>query len=182
MCLPAKSGGCLNQRQMKVIRYMFLLTCIIVGCKKDDFKLDYSGIKPIILVPNTNWPGQSLYGAQPQDSVFGVKKLNLYARVSYAVPLDHAVKVSFKADPDLIDAYNSKYGTSYAALPANAYQAATLDLTIPAGVQQTSIPVVLFPDKIAGTTDYLIAFTVASAEGQTIAANAKSIIFTLKGQ
>jgi hypothetical protein len=167
---------------MKIFIYSLLLACTLVSCKKNDFNLDLSGIEPMVLVPNTNWPGQNLYGSQPQDSLFGVTRLNLYARVSYAVALDKPVKVTFKSDPGLLTAYNAKWGTAYQLLPTDAYNVVSPEVTIPAGVQQASVPITLNPQKISGTQDYFLAFTISSADGLGFAANAKSIIFTLKGQ
>ncbi|MES2456136.1 MAG: DUF1735 domain-containing protein [Bacteroidota bacterium] len=167
---------------MKSTLYLLLLLLSLCSCKKNDYRLDYSGIKPIVIVPNANWPGKSLYDPQPSDSLFGVQKLKLYARVSYAAALDHPVKVTFKPAPELLADYNTKWYTAYELLPADAYQASSLEVTIPANVKEAVLPVSIFPDKIAGTTDYFMAFTISSAGGENVAANAKTIIFTLKGQ
>jgi hypothetical protein len=168
--------------KMKIAIPILLLVMTITGCKKNEFVLDYSGIDPIIIVPNSNWPGKGLYDPMPVDSAYGVETLTLYARVSYADPLDHPVKVTFKVAPELLADYNTKWGTSYQLLPSDAYEVSLLQVTIPAGVQQATIPITLFPQKINGTQDYFIAFTLDSADSENIAANAKSIIFTLKGQ
>jgi len=167
---------------MKLKIYILLvLTGAIVGCKKNEGKLDYSGIKPVILVPTANWPGKSLWD-QPMDSLFGVEKLNLSARVSYANPLDHPVKVTFKPAPELLGAYNNRWYTSYEWLPDDAYQIPTFEVTIPAGKKEASIPITVFPQKISGFQGYFIAFTISSADKEIIAANSKSMVFTLKGQ
>jgi hypothetical protein len=98
------------------------------------------------------------------------------------VPFDKDLKVSFIKDDALAAEYNSKWGTAYQPLPDNCFQVTTLDLTIPAGQQQATIPITLYPARISGSQDYIIAYTIKMAEGQTIASNQKSIVFTLKGQ
>jgi len=167
---------------MKIYICFLILAGLACGCKKNEFVLDYSGIKPVIIIPNGNWPSKSQYEPQPLDSLFGVQQLKLYARVSYATALDKPVKVIFKEDPTLLESYNTRWGTNYKALPAAAYRAATLELNIPAGVHQAFIPVQVFPAQFNGTDDYLIAYTISSAEDQIIGANAKSIVFTIKGK
>lgn len=167
---------------MKITIAVLLLLMSITGCKKNDYILDYSGIEPVILIPNSNWPGKSVYDPMPEDSAWGVETLQLYARVSYANPLNHAVKVSFKLSPELLDDYNTKWGMSYQLLPADAYELPSLQLTILAGEKQLAIPVTVFPEKISGEQNYFIAFTIDSTDSEIIAANAKTMIFTLKGQ
>ena len=166
---------------MKTYICFLILACMACGCKKNEFVLDYSGIEPVMIIPNGNWPLKSPYDPQPLDSVFGVQQLKLYARVSYATALDKPVKVTFKEDLTILDDYNTKWGTSYKALPKAAYSAATLELNIPAGIRQAFIPVQVIPAQFNGTDDYLIAYTISSAEDQVIGANAKTIVFTIKG-
>lgn len=166
---------------MKRIIYILLLAIVMAGCKKSEYILDYSGIEPIMLIPNTNWPGKSLYDPQPMDSVYGVTQLRLYARVSYATALDRVVKVKFAEDTEMLEAYNAKWGMSYQALPVDAYEVSGLELTIPAGEKQGFITVGINPEKFNGVDDYLIAFKISEAD-MPVAANAKTIVFGLKGQ
>lgn len=100
-----------------------------------------------------------------------MQKLKLYARVSYATALDKPVKVIFKEDPTLLDSYNTKWGTNYKALPAAAYRAGTLELNIRAGTHQAFIPVQVFTALFNGTDDYLIVYTISSADDQIIGTN-----------
>jgi len=167
---------------MKILFSFLVLSCLMSGCRKNDFILDYSGIKPIVIIPNANWPGISEYDLQPVDSLFGVKELKVYAKVSYAFPLEKAVKVTFVENQDMLATYNNKWGTGYKALPAAAYSISSYDVTIAAGTQQAFIPVTIYPEKFNGNDDYLIAFTISAAGEEMIASNAKTIVFTLKGQ
>jgi len=167
---------------MKILFSFLLLSCLIGGCKKSDFILDYSGIKPVIIVPNANWPGASPYDPQPADSLFGVTALKLYGKVSYATTLDKPVKITFVENADMLAEYNNKWGMNYKALPAAAYHIDSYEMTISAGTQQAFIPITIYPENFNGTDDYLIAFTISAAGEQTIASNAKTIVFTLKGQ
>lgn len=154
---------------------------VLPGCLKNEVTLDYTGIEPMMLIPNANWPAKGL-AAPPTDSAAGTTRLNLYARVSYEKPLDKNVLVKFTLDDALVDAYNNKWGTAYRLLPASCYQVSALEVTIPAGVQQAAIPINLLPANIDPQYDYILPFTILSAEGNTIAANFKSMIFTLKGK
>lgn len=195
MYSPVKSGGCLNTitskisnmfiliiKRSRLLFPLLLFISLCSGCLKRDLDFDYSGIKPVVLIPNANWPASDPWAPAPQDSSFGVTRLQLYARFSFQVPFDRALKVSFVKDDALVAAYNNKWGTAYQPLPADCFQVGALELTIPAGQQQAAIPITLFPDKISGATDYILAYTMTAADGQTIASNQKSIVFTLKGQ
>ncbi len=151
------------------------------ACLKNEVTLDYSGIQPVVLIPNANWPPKG-FTSPVTDSVAGTTRLNLFARVSYEKPLTKSVLVKFTLDNALVDAYNIQWGTSYKLLPANCYQVASLEVSIPAGSQQAVIPITVLPADIDPQNDYILPFTITTADGQTISANFKSIVFTLKGQ
>jgi hypothetical protein len=168
--------------RIRILLPLFFLACFCNGCLKRDVLFDYSGIKPVVLIPNANWPAMDAWSPAPQDSAFGITTLQLYARFSFQVPFDKDLKVNFIKDDALAVEYNSKWGTNYQLLPDNCYQAIPLELTIPAGSQQAAIPITLYPARINGSQDYIIAYTIKTAEGQTIASNQKSMVFTLKGQ
>lgn len=166
---------------MKHIIPFFLILLVLSGCLKNDVTLDYTGIQPLMLIPNANWPPKG-QAAPLTDSVAGTTRLNLYARVSYEKPLGKNVLVKFTLDNALVDEYNNKWGTAYRLLPANCYQVSALETTISAGEQQAVIPITVLPANIDPQYDYILPFTILSADGNTIASNLKSMIFTLKGQ
>jgi hypothetical protein len=166
---------------MKHIIPFFLLLLVLSGCLKNEVTLDYTGIQPLMLIPNANWPPKGLT-APLTDSAAGTTRLNLYARVSYEKPLGKNVLVKFTLDNALVDEYNNKWGTAYRLLPANCYQVNALEATIPAGEQQAVIPITVLHANIDPQYDYILPFTILSADGNTIASNLKSMIFTLKGQ
>ncbi|MRG45477.1 DUF1735 domain-containing protein [Chitinophaga sp. SYP-B3965] len=167
---------------MKHIISAFILLFLLSGCLKNEVVLDYSGIQPVVLVPNSNWPPRG-FGAGPlTDSVKGTTLLNLYAKVSYVNALNKNVQVKFAPDNALIAAYNTQWGTDYKLLPDSCYTVSSLDLTIPAETKQAFLPITLIPSKINPQYDYILAYSITQADGLTVASNFKSMLFTLKGQ
>jgi Domain of unknown function (DUF1735). len=167
---------------MKHIISAFLLIFFLSGCLKNDVVLDYSGIQPIVVIPDSNWPARG-FGAMPlTDSIKGTTRLNLYAKVSYVNPLKTNVLVKFSPDNALVAAYNTQWGTDYKLLPDSCYTVNSLDLTIPADTKQASLPVTLIPSKIDPQYDYILAYSITQAGALSVASNFKSMIFTLKGQ
>jgi hypothetical protein len=167
---------------MKHITSAFLLIFLLSGCLKNDVVLDYSGIQPIVLIPDSNWPARG-FGAMPlTDSIKGTTLLNLYAKVSYVNALKKDVPVKFVQDNALIAAYNAQWGTDYKLLPDSCYTVNSLELTIPANTKQASLPVTLIPSKINGQYDYILAYSISQAGEHAVASNFRSMIFTLKGQ
>lgn len=167
---------------MKHITSAFILLFLLSGCLKNEVVLDYSGIQPIVLVPNSNWPVRGFGAAQLTDSVKGTTLLNLYAKVSYVNALKNDVLVKFTLDNALVAAYNAQWGTDYKLLPDSCYTVNSLELMIPAETKQASLPVTLIPSKINGQYDYMLAYSITQAGEHTVASNFKSMIFTLKGQ
>jgi hypothetical protein len=167
---------------MKHITSAFILLFLLSGCLKNEVVVDYSGIQPVVLIPDSNWPARG-FGAVPlTDSVKGTTLLNLYAKVSYVNPLNKAVMVKFAPDNALIAAYNAQWGTDYKLLPDSCYTVNNLELTIPAETRQASLPVTLIPSKINPQYDYILAYSITQAGELTVSSNFKSMIFTLKGQ
>lgn len=166
---------------MKFLLPFSIILLLFSGCLKNEVTLDYSGIQPTITIPNANWPVKG-YASQPMDSAAGTTKLNLYARVSFESALEKSVLVRFSLDNALVASYNQHWGTSYQLLPANCYQVGALEVTIPAGAKQAALPITLLTANIDPANDYILPFSITSADGNIVAANFKSIVFTLKGQ
>lgn len=173
---------------MKILFSILLFGCICTGCLKKDEVLDYSGINPVVAIPNSNWPAQAF---PAEDSVFDATlssaKVNLYAKISFQAPLNTDLKITIQNDAGLVTEYNNKFGggrgwQDYILLPASAYQLPNLQLTIPAGSQQAILPITVYPDKMISGEKYILPFTIIGAESSTIAANYKTMIYTVMVQ
>ncbi|MFT3701311.1 MAG: DUF1735 domain-containing protein [Agriterribacter sp.] len=70
-------------------------------------------------------------------------------------------------------------GQAYIGLPDDAFQLQSLELTIPKGSLQAGIPVTVFPGMLTTTEKYMLAFSIADANGYTIASNFGTMIFTI---
>ncbi|THU37033.1 DUF1735 domain-containing protein [Niastella caeni] len=164
------------------MKYIIPFALIFLSaCLKNEVTLDYSGIKPVIVIPNANWPVKG-YAPQLTDSVAGITRLNVYARVSHEKPLDKDVRVKFVIDNAQAEQYNNQWGADYRLLPANCYQANAMEITIPAGTQQVLLPVTIIPGNMDPQYNYILPVSIASADGYTVGANFKTMIFTLKGR
>ena len=166
---------------IKLLGVAAVSSMLFSSCLKDTPVTDYSdsGIKPIVLIPNGNWPKNQEITPLAVDYTTEPYELRVYARVSWDKPLGKNVDVTFKVDNSLITDYNTKFGTSWSPLNTDAYQATALTVTIPAGQQEAYIPIKIFPNKVNLTQDNMIAFTMESATGQTIASNFKAYVVPL---
>ncbi|MFM8448705.1 MAG: DUF1735 domain-containing protein [Haliscomenobacter sp.] len=162
----------------KIVLFAFLAFSL-TACLQDDPITDYSedAIGPIILIPNGNWPSVVKANPVALDYKSTAQNIYLYARVSWAKPLDKDVTVTFEKDPAIITAYNAAFGTNYVELPAAAYKLPGLTVTIPAGTQEVKVPVDLFADKVDLSKNNMIAFKITSAGDQPIASNFRQIVF-----
>lgn len=169
---------------MKILNKVLALAAgsvIFTGCLKDTPTTDYSdsGIKPIVLIPNGNFPTNVEIPIQTFEVSSTPTELELYARVSWSKPLGKAVEVTFERTPSLIDDYNTKFGTHYAELNADAYSVTTYKVTIPADKNEAFVPVKIFTDKVNLSQDNMLAFTLKDASGQTIATNFQKILWPI---
>jgi hypothetical protein len=172
----------LKANQMKKYMLLILAGCLLSGCLKNDNYKDFSGISPLITNPNTNYPAASIFAPAIIDSSYGVAKLNLIARYAFGKTAPKPIRVTFVRNDSLSAVYNQRQFIKYLPLPESSYQSDGLVLTIPAGAQQATLPITIFPQKISGMSKYIIAFTIKDAEGIVVGSTTKSIVFTLKGQ
>lgn len=166
----------------KILLYIFI-SMMMAGCLKDDPYNSYPETQPIITVPNSNWP---VSGQPIEDSLLNVTAvrdtLYLYAEVSWSETLGSDLQIQFQKDESLITAYNNKWFARYSALPDSCYQLPSLVVTIPAHTRRKAIPIVVFPDKIDNTQQYMLAYTIADAQGKTIASTYKSMLYPMVAQ
>ncbi|WP_162996289.1 DUF1735 domain-containing protein [Mucilaginibacter celer] len=170
---------------MKKISIYIIILCsltIFSGCLKDDIKPDYSGIEPIIINPLSNYPGRSFFPIMLTDSALGTKKLNLRVNYSFIETAPKNITVTLKVNDSLSIAYNNAFGKNYIKLPASAYSVGDLRVTIAKGADQAQLQIIVDPTKIAGSNDYIIAFTIVNADGIKVASNYRDMVYTLKGR
>jgi len=167
------------------MKYIIMLgmAFLLSSClKSNEPILDYRGINPAVIIPNSNFPSMTVFPTRAIDSVFGVTTLNLTAKYAFQVPAPRDISVTFTRDDALMATYNQTFGNTYLPLPADCYVMPTSQAVIKAGLQVGVLPVTLIPSKISGNSNYVIAFTVTNAEDVNIANNFKSIVYTLKGK
>lgn len=171
------------RKHISLTSLIALLMILFTSCLKDDPITDYTNIQPVVIIPNANWPKNTATAATAvpfaSSSAYVV---TLYARVSWEKSLGTALNVTFVKDEAAITAYNLKFNTSYLPVPDAAITAANLKAVIAAGSNDASVPVTLNLSLLDPTKTYILPYSIADAEGQTIAANYKSYLLPLKNK
>lgn len=158
------------------------LSMIMSSCLKDTPITDYTenAIKPIVLIPNGNFP--SVQKANPIAFDFKTEgqDLKVFVRVSYVKPLETALTVNIAKDATIITAYNTANGTTYQELSSSAFQMpATLAITIPAGQLEAFATIKVFADKVDLAKNNMLAFKIVDAGNQPVASNFQQIVFPI---
>ncbi len=166
------------------IKYLFIiLTCLtIAGCVKDKgFDNNEYGLKDVNNLPS----GVGLPESTAPGSIVSFSIDNIETAQTIKAPLvrffsngnaSANITVQLSVNNALVDL------NKYTVLPEAAYQIASLNLTIPAGVDSVRLPIVI-PNAKANldvTKTYAIGFTIASVDGgHTIASNMKNVIVVI---
>ena len=155
-----------------------MTSVLFSSCLKDTPINDYTdnAIKPIVLVPNGNFPRTSSVTPLALEISAVPYELRIFARVSWSKPLGKSVDVTFKEDDAAIAAYNTTFGSNWVKLNATAYTIPSLKVTIPAGAQEAYIPVQIFPDKVDATKANILAFTITDASGEVVSTNYQTVL------
>ena len=160
-----------------------VFSCIlVVSCLKDIPNTDFSGIQPIIIIPNANRPSNLEVSTTTYTQAEGNKEVQVYARVSWEKTLDHDLIVTFIKDQAAIDDYNTQFSQNFVMLSDAGYSMSSLQVTIPAHKQEAYIPITIKPDQVATSGNYMLAFTITDAQGQNIASNFKTIVWPIEVQ
>jgi len=165
----------------KIGAIMGISGVLFTACLKDTAITDYTdtGIKPVVLIPNGNFPGTAEAPLVTFEVSSTPSEIRLYARVSWSKPLGKALEVTFVKDPAAITEFNTKYGTSYAELNADAYSVPTYKVTIPADKNEAYIPIQIFTDKVSLSQANMLAFSITDASGEPVATNFETIVFPI---
>ncbi|RZM04882.1 MAG: hypothetical protein EOO88_55735, partial [Pedobacter sp.] len=98
-----------NTQMKKSLHIAFIILAGIglASCLKDKAYTNYTGVQPVIVIPNSNWPAPI---ASVTDSIFNTAQasaeLQLSARVSFDKPVTEDLKIVFQKADDLVTAYN----------------------------------------------------------------------------
>jgi hypothetical protein len=139
---------------------------MLFSCKKDN-KPD---TKELLVYANNNNGiynefsiGFVFVGAQ----VFGNDSLKIAASVTRGTPVD--IQAKFVLDTSMVSAYNTKNGTSYAAMPAGAFKLVNGgQFTIKKGTtgSDSVLLIIADPKLLTSKNGYLAPFTIQSTNGQ----------------
>lgn len=164
------------------LTFVVLISMVYTSCLKDTPITDYTenAIKPIVLIPNGNFPSVQKANPIALDFKSEGQDLKVFVRVSYVRPLDTDVNVNIAKDPAIIADYNKANGTTFQELPSTAYQLpSSLTVTIPAGNLEAFATIKVFADKVDLAKNNMLAFKIVDAGNQPVAANFHKIVFPI---
>lgn len=166
------------KNKLSIVGMVCAATMLLTSCLKDDAITDYTdkSIKPVVLVPNGNWPSTRAAAPIALDFSTTPYEVRVYARVSWSKPLGKSLEVTFKEDDAAIANFNTKFGSNWVKMNTSAYSIPAFKVTIPADQNEAYIPVKVFPDKVDLTKFNMLAFTMTDASGEAIAANFQTIL------
>lgn len=162
------------KRISSLTAFVALVAAALVGCKNDD--------------PNEIRYDNKLYIASSQftDEMLIKGSVKQYSReitVGMAQPVGHDVRVTFAAEPALLDRYHNAYYCPEAVLLGEEHYAfAQTESLIKAGGVTGSPVTIDFrdTDKLDRDRIYVLPVTIASVEGVELLASAGSIFYVFK--
>ena len=143
----------------KIFILILALPILAVSCKNGDdvvpgtmkgiFYADIPGDKEMVeIVPN------------------GSRTYNLRACAQGDNVADAVMNFTFKADPDLVDAYNSAHGTSYRMCPGSAFEFVVNEVMLPRyGKSSTTAKVKVIASGLENGVQYILPVTIDQATG-----------------
>lgn len=174
------------------ISLVLSLSIFLVGCLKDKGFQNYQyGINdPDTQPPGVGFPLSSsakyTVGLDAGTPTLQQVKNVFFINILGPTPPKADVTVKVKLNDALRTAYNTANGTSIVAFPASLYNIPTLDVVIPAGSMNGTVPInVPTTVPMDPSSSYGLGLTIESVSGgYTIAENMKNLFleFTLKNK
>lgn len=174
---------------------------------KNKFKIVITSLVLVLLISTfnsciksregrTNFDNLTSFVQIPEGGLanFGNTALNLDGNpsdsfqfhVNYAGknPTSKDLKITLANDPAVIAAYNADPAnkTKYESFPDSIYSLPVKTVTIKAGQNYTeALSLVVFPDKVDPTKNYMLALTIKDAQGLPVSGNFGTIYYHLVG-
>lgn len=160
------------------VLFLILAPFILSSCLKDTPKTDYVNIKPVVIIPNANWPRSSAFAADKMTKISPLRdtSISLYARVSWEFALDKDVVITIAEAPTAVTDYNAKFSAKFTMLNADAFKISSYKITIPAGKNDANIPFQIFGSKIDFSKTNMLSIAITDASGQVIGSNYKTFL------
>lgn len=154
------------------------------SCLKDKPLTDYVNIKPVVIIPNANWPRSTAFTASQLTKVNAARdtSFTLYARVSWEYTLSKEVVITLAEAPTAVTEYNTKFGAKWVMLNSDAYKMSSYKITVPAGKNDASIPFQVFGSKVDFTKSNMLSIAITDASGENIGSNYKTYLVPITKQ
>jgi hypothetical protein len=148
------------------------IACILFiysSCKKDSSSLD---LTPSFYFLNGDTTASSFNNNLILFSSSDTIMFNAIISSTYLLPENATVTVA--ADDNAITSYNTNHGTTYVAMPSNAYSFPTSVTTITGSIYDT-IPVIIYKHALDVTKNYMLAINITGTGGHEITEGASEI-------
>lgn len=143
---------------------------LLSSCIKNyrDGETQFSNLQPVVLIPEG---GLAAFGSQALNYPPDDESDTFYFRINYAAtnvaPADE--KVTIGIDKAALDSYNGGSSVQYKMFPSSIYSFTTTEVTIKAGQNYSDpIPVVVHPNKVDPTQNFMLPISISAAPGNTI--------------
>jgi hypothetical protein len=166
----------LNKKQLATIM-MMLLAILLTSCLKNR-----NGETNLSTVPR---PGEVAelpdpgFHSEAFDFTTQPQTVPVYVNIASPAPVAQDVVVTLALDPTGLADYNSANGSSYEVPDATVFSIASLKVTIKAGQNLGSLPIVIHPDKVDLSKQLAIPLKIADASGRTISQNLQTVIYAI---
>jgi hypothetical protein len=173
--------------KMKVNKHISLVAGIVLlaglsSCIKDKGyanETDFSGLQDhvdIVKGGTTNFGGANVAFNNGDTN-----NLDLIVNLASVDLPKSPVDVTIAVDPAALAKYNTANGTSYVAMPTNAYKIASTKLTIPAGQQYAHTTVSVYKPALDPTVSYMLPISITDASGKALSSNLNTIYYHVIG-
>jgi len=149
--------------KLKIILALLVITSII-SCSKSPILIKDAESYSSVYIPQA---AQYPYKA----NVFvldSTQRYNINAFFGGSVAPAKDIHVTFKIDPNLVDTFNARNGTSYSLLPSNAYNLVKQSATIPAGSfsSETINVDIITTTNFPPFTPFILPITIESSDAK----------------
>ena len=165
--------------KLTALSIIALAVTSLSSCLKDPRFVNYAGSIPFVELPLAASNG----AFTPEAYTIVATPIPLPLVVNYAAakPRTSPLTVTLKVDQAALTAYNTANGTSYTLLPAADYSIASLSVTIPAGQNTATLPIVINISQVDPNGSFILPISISDASGVAISSSA-TILYNVQAK
>jgi hypothetical protein len=154
------------------------IAALLTGCLKDTPNVDFSTIKPTVMLINS---GLGYFSSAAINFTSDTVSVPIQVNLASADRLSKDLTVQLGVNDQAISDYNATSGIQYEKMADSSYSFPTTSVTIAAGQRLVIVNVTFYKHTFDPAKSYMLPISIISADGADLSSNFNTMYFHVIG-